>query len=398
MPDRTLRLREIQGEEIPHHEHEEDLVRCTKLRSSCVSVAVDDSEDHENLVGLSLQGTRYELTRFIRRDNHAKVYSVVDWLFPCSPWTLEARAYLFTGLTSRYAQYKRRNMQRLSKRSVLTTQQAGHTIVVYTASSPLGLHHPPSRPDSVPKTTGSHSPDRDIHEKDSLTVHGEDQREKLRLKQRNKRLLRRTKKRAFLEGESEFHTIGTMRQVRETKEIPPRAGQQVFEFLHCLYWLSSPAMIVPMMTVDEKADCGLASSTSAHTQPRVVRTLTEELLALIQEKEEEVRRFAKHLAISRDIPKGEVDASSAVFDEWSDEDWDWCTREEPSHEDAVWKDCEEIVKELFSPPTSARPASPLSTEPGTRHRQKAYKKGHKKAHRNWQKKGHKKTKKKARRR
>ncbi|KAN0090219.1 hypothetical protein V8E51_018798 [Hyaloscypha variabilis] len=72
---------------------------------------------------------RFRVTGFLRRDNHADVYSVL--CLPSPSERFEARAYDLSGLSPKLRQYRLRSIKRLSNRTVLETRWGGRTIIVY---------------------------------------------------------------------------------------------------------------------------------------------------------------------------------------------------------------------------------------------------------------------------
>jgi len=90
------------------------------------------SQGGTGLVDLLLD-RQYRVTRFLRRDNHADVYSIL--CLPSASECFEARVYELDGLSPKVRQYRLRNIKRLSHRTVLETRWEGRTVVVYKSGS-----------------------------------------------------------------------------------------------------------------------------------------------------------------------------------------------------------------------------------------------------------------------
>ncbi|KAL3425816.1 hypothetical protein PVAG01_02607 [Phlyctema vagabunda] len=121
-------------------------------------VPPQDLESQSNVEDDSLIGTvfdeKYYVENFLRRDNHADVYSVeiitpiggdqicdhtVENINPCnsagSQAALEARVYTLESLPEKLRLYRLRNMKRLSSRTVSKHSWNGRVVVIYTPDS-----------------------------------------------------------------------------------------------------------------------------------------------------------------------------------------------------------------------------------------------------------------------
>ncbi|PMD34658.1 hypothetical protein L207DRAFT_638184 [Hyaloscypha variabilis F] len=78
---------------------------------------------------------RFRVTGFLRRDNHAEVYSIL--CVPSPSECFEARAYDLGGLSPKLRQYRLRSIKRLSKRTVLEALWGGRTVIVYKAGTEM---------------------------------------------------------------------------------------------------------------------------------------------------------------------------------------------------------------------------------------------------------------------
>jgi hypothetical protein len=297
-PQRTLRLREMQ-----RHEQSPDVREFSELIGELgldsVFVAVDEDEDQDELVDVFV-GSLFQLTRLIRRDNHAKVYSVKDWLHPASQRVLEARAYSFEGLSSKQRKYRQRNMVRLSKRSVLKEQMFGHTIVLYTVNPE---EHQQSRADPLQPTSESQVTDGDCQSIDKRAkTKSEAQNEKARLKQRTRRITRREEKRATLELETRLNTGTELEPATKTKATPSPEERSMNHFRE-LFRLNS-----------------LTHYLTAMSLVMVKPASKERLAAIIMVKKQEVAEFARYQAKLAKLLERKMTEFEAISNMWVQSD------------------------------------------------------------------------------